>query len=82
LEGELKHKQVKEVLMATEPGEKLNYRVLYRAGQRGPKPRTLVVRFKDDEQKDKILNNAKNLRGKVKFKEIYLAPDLTKNKEK
>jgi hypothetical protein len=62
LEGERKHEQVKGFLRATEPGEKVNYQVLYRAGQRCPRPRTLVVRFNE-----KILGKAKNLRGKVEF---------------
>jgi hypothetical protein len=78
LEDERDHKQVKEFLMATESGEELNFQVLYWAGQRGPKPPTLVVRFNDAEQKEKILNKVKNLRGKVEFKGVNLAPDLTK----
>jgi hypothetical protein len=77
-EGELDHEQANEFMMATEPGESLDFQVLYRAGKRGPRPRTLIVKFKDEKQKKKVLDNAKNLKNKEEFKGIALAPDLTK----
>jgi hypothetical protein len=77
-EGERDHEQANEFLMATEPGEMLDFQVLYRAGKRGPKPRTLIVKFREEKQKEKVLANAKNLKNKVEFKGIALAPDLTK----
>ena len=77
-EGEHDHEQANEFMMATEPGESLDFQVLYRAGKRGPRPRTLIVKFKDEKQKNKVLDNAKNLKNKEEFKGIALAPDLTK----
>jgi hypothetical protein len=76
-EGELDHEQANKFMMATEPGESLDFQVLYRAGKRGPRPRTLIVKFKDEKQKKKVLDGAKNLKNKVEFKGIALAPDLT-----
>jgi hypothetical protein len=76
-EGELDHEQANKFMMATEPGEALDFQVLYRAGIRGPRPRTLIVKFKDEKQKKKVLDGAKNLKNKVEFKGIALAPDLT-----
>ena len=77
-EGEHDHEQANEFMMATEPGESLDFQVLYRAGKRGLRPRTLVVKFKEEKQKKKVLDNAKNLKNKAEFKGIALAPDLTK----
>jgi hypothetical protein len=77
-EGERDHEQANEFLMATEPGEMLDFQFLYQAGKRGPRPRTLIVKFKEKKQKEKVLANAKNLKNKVEFKGIALAPDLTK----
>jgi hypothetical protein len=76
-EGELDHEQANKFMMATEPGEALDFQVLYRAGKRGPRPRTLIVKFKDEKQKKKVLDGAKNLKNKVEFKGIALAPDMT-----
>jgi hypothetical protein len=76
-EGELDHEQANSFMMATEPGEPLDFQVLYRAGKRGPRPRTLIVKFKDEKQKKKVLDGAKNLKNKGEFKGIALAPDLT-----
>jgi hypothetical protein len=47
-----------------------------RVGEKGAGPRPLVVGLRREEQKDELLENAKNLRN-AQFAEVVIIPDLT-----
>ena len=42
------------------------------------RPRTLVVRFKTEQNRNGVYNNLRNLRGKQRWNQISVVPDLTK----
>jgi hypothetical protein len=52
-----------------------------RVGERGTGPRPLVVGFRREEQKEDVLENAKNLRN-TQFEEVVIIPDLTQEQRK
>ena len=42
------------------------------------RPRTLVVKFATEQDRDGIYNNLRNLKGKLRWNRISVVPDLTK----
>ena len=42
------------------------------------KPRPLIINFDSTPMKEKVMDKAKNLKGKEKFAKVFLSPDLTK----
>jgi hypothetical protein len=51
----------------------------YRTGPRVPeRKRTIIMKFRTEAQKEKVLEKAKNLKGKEQYKKITLARDQTK----
>ena len=42
------------------------------------RPRTLVVKFATEQDRDGIYNNLRNLKGKLRWNQISVVPDLTK----
>ena len=56
-----------------------NISVAYRVGvEVDNKPRTLVVRFEMERNREDVYNNLRNLKGKPRWNRISVAPDLTK----
>ena len=58
---------------------KADVEVKFRAGKKREdgKPRPLIVRFKEEEKKERALNDARKLARKDEWKRVFLAPDLT-----
>jgi hypothetical protein len=52
-----------------------------RVGEKGAGPRPLVVGFRREEQKEDVLENAKQLRS-TQFSEVVIIPDLTQEQRK
>jgi hypothetical protein len=52
-----------------------------RVGEKGAGPRPLVVGLRREEQKEELLENAKNLRN-TQFSEVVIIPDLTQEQRK
>jgi hypothetical protein len=52
-----------------------------RVGEKGAGPRPLVVGFRREEQKEDVLEQAKNLRN-TQFAEVVIIPDLTQEQRK
>jgi hypothetical protein len=51
----------------------------YRTGPRvQERQRTVIMKFQTEAQKEKVLEKARNLKGKTQYKKITLAPDQTK----
>ena len=44
----------------------------------GSRPRTLVVKFQTEQNRYGVYNKLRNLRGKQRWNQISVAPDLTK----
>ena len=53
--------------------------VKFRAGKKRDdgKPRPLIIRFKEEEKKERALNEARKLARKEGWKKVFLSPDLT-----
>ena len=52
---------------------------VYRVGVvAGNRPRTLVVKFETEQNRNEVYNNLRNLRGKDRWNKISVVPDLTK----
>ena len=56
-----------------------NVSVVYRVGVAvKKKPRTLVVRFETEKNREDVYNNLRNLKGKSRWNRISVTPDWTK----
>ena len=57
------------------------YTTLFRSGKKPEgeeaRPRPLIVKIKDDETREKVLKDARNLSRKEGWKKVFVAPDLT-----
>ena len=53
--------------------------VKFRAGKKREDgtPRPLIVRFREEEKKERALNEARKLKRTEEWKTVFLAPDLT-----
>lgn len=72
-------KQVIEMMKVLEVETKGEVMVKYRAGKirEDGKGRPMVVKVKEDEEREKILSHARKLSGKPEWKSVFISPDMT-----
>ena len=78
-DDEEKVKKMWEQMEVTMGGEEVE--VKFRAGRKkeepDAKPRPLIIKVKDSEKKERILQNARKLARKDDWRTVFVAPDMT-----
>ena len=80
-EASLRDKDTKEVdsIFQAVTGQKKAFEIKFRIGKKQEgKARPIVVKLRDQNYKEEILNSSANLRNHGQWKDVYIRPDLTK----